>query len=286
MHVQNSVSSRWGSLLVLLKCKQKSILLMARLADTRNRKLEKQFRRILKYCVEQSTTPITLNYITPGEHSKRREAFSSLHVDTGSDAVRQTLDFQVLTPIFYSRFFHYATPAKAFATEILDPEIRCRTATTTNVESLTNLFDTLSAGTSRPKHGLLARLRWALTLSIRPRPLELNYARQTEVKTFFGASEMDKFIQTHNSRAEVERYRRSIFNLFLGERIGSDWEVFGLSRDGVLKIYDAILQTMLLCFAGFMAASIVEQRKLTPDLPLRIAVVCLPFLWWLLKRAL
>ena len=55
-------------------------------------------------------------------------------------------------------------------------------------------------------------------------------------------------------REEVRGYRRAVLRLFMGEWIGGvhfgplrrfteDWEPYGLSRDGMLRVWDAVVKT-------------------------------------------
>ena len=75
---------------------------------------------------------------------------------------------------------------------------------------------------------------------------------------------MDHWILEHCQLSEIEDYRRAMLRVFLGERIGGtagplkrfsdDLEPFGLSRDAVLRIYDAIIKA----FVVTMTVSLVK----------------------------
>jgi hypothetical protein len=63
---------------------------------------------------------------------------------------------------------------------------------------------------------------------------------------------MDLWVLEHCSPKEVKDYRRAVLRVFIGEWIGGtigplnrfsdDLEPFGLSRDAVLRIYDAVIK--------------------------------------------
>lgn len=66
---------------------------------------------------------------------------------------------------------------------------------------------------------------------------------------------MDHWILEHCQLSETEDYRRAMLLVFLGERIGGtvgplkrfsdDLEPFGLSRDTVLRIYNATIKAFI-----------------------------------------
>jgi hypothetical protein len=107
------------------------------------RTLERSFCLVLKASVEAHPSPISLTYITPGEHSQKSKVFWSLDMQRSSELLREVKDpsseagespipsssdnisplditFQVISPIFYSRFFYYETSCIAVARELLD----------------------------------------------------------------------------------------------------------------------------------------------------------------------
>lgn len=71
---------------------------------------------------------------------------------------------------------------------------------------------------------------------------------------------MDSWILKNCTLEEVKDYRRALLRVFLGDWIGGtiwplklfsdDMEPFGLSRDAVLRIYDAVIR------AGMVSASV------------------------------
>lgn len=81
---------------------------------------------------------------------------------------------------------------------------------------------------------------------------------------------MDKWVLEHCSTEHVREYRRALLRVFIGERIGGatfgpfarfsdDLEPFGMSRDAVLRIYDAVLK------AGIVTAAVENMRSLESE---------------------
>lgn len=101
--------------------------------------------------------------------------------------------------------------------------------------------------------------RWRLHSILRTAPVATNYARGTPHIYFKGLSDMDHWILEHCHLSESEDYRRAMLRVFLGERFGGtagtagplkrisdDLEPFGLSRDAVLRIYDATIKAFII----------------------------------------
>jgi hypothetical protein len=67
---------------------------------------------------------------------------------------------------------------------------------------------------------------------------------------------MDTRVAKHCSPEEVQDYRRALLRVFLGEWLGrmvwalrlfsSDMEPFGLSREAVLRVYDATIRAVVI----------------------------------------
>lgn len=242
------------------------------------RTLERSFRLILKASVEAHPSPISLTYITPGEHSQKSEVFRSLNMQRSSELLHKVKDpsseagespipsssdnlsplditLQVISPIFYSRFFHYETSCTAVAGELLD-HVQTRTLWASNPDLITSI---LGSTATAKKYGTDPTSsngwRWRLLSILRTAPVATNYARGTPYIYFKGLSDMDHWILEQCHLSESEDYRRAMLRVFLGERIGGtagplrrfsdDLEPFGLSRDAVLRIYDATIKAFI-----------------------------------------
>ncbi|KAH8808673.1 hypothetical protein F5884DRAFT_900883 [Xylogone sp. PMI_703] len=249
------------------------------------RTLERSFRQILKTIVENHSSPISVTYVTPGEHSHKSETFHSLTVlsarnkvptvtsgtvtppDSSADGIKITL--QVISPIFYSRFFHYKSPQAAFASELLD-DARTRTLWSSDPTLFASILEQDTTFNSpQNKTSLLYpsnsnKWHWWLIFLLRAAPVATNYPRSTPYESFKGLSDIDRWVLQNCSPEEVRGYRRATFRIFLGEWIGgaiwplsqfsSDLEPFGLSRDAVLRIYDAIIKSVV--FTGIVEAAV------------------------------
>jgi hypothetical protein len=162
---------------------------------------------------------------------------------------------QVISPIFYSRFFHYETLCTAVAGELLD-HVQTRTVWASNPDLIISILgSTATAKKTGTGKDPTSGWRWRLLSIIRTAPVATNYARGTPYIYFKGLSDMDHWILKHCHLSESEDYRRAMLRVFLGERIGGtagplkrfsdDLEPFGLSRDAVLRIYDATIKALM-----------------------------------------
>jgi hypothetical protein len=89
---------------------------IGRHADATEQALEVIFRNYLRHLVKTTTSSIIMMYTPAGTRDAVAETMiSEVAKDTG--AVSKTLDLRVLTPIFYSRFVHYAHDLEAFFSE-------------------------------------------------------------------------------------------------------------------------------------------------------------------------
>lgn len=254
-----------------------------------SRVLERYFRLLLRHTVENHPTPISVTYITPGEHCKKSEVFHShasafssspqlndkqhtATTDPASASVEALptttppseplhIVFQTISPTFYSRFAHYQSPHAALASELLDDE-RTRTAWSSHPDEFAALFEetrirATSSFTDASPPGSGSAWQWALLPLLRRAPARTNFPRATPCAAFGGLSDMDRFVLSRCSAGEIRTYRRAVLRLFVGEWIGGVWfgplkrftddfEPYGLSRDGALRVWDAVVKTVLL----------------------------------------
>ena len=250
--------------------------MLCSVTDFNFRKLERNFRLFLKSVVESHPVPIIITYKTPGEHSPKSETFQSGAAsekktpittvelppspsDSETEVTPLNIVLQVISPTFYSRFFHYKSPSAALTGELLDEE-STRTLWSSDPILLTSIFETSSIAQSAsektpsyPKRS--SKWQWQLLSYLRAPPLTINSLRRIQYQPFKGLSSMDYWSIEHLSSEEVKDYRRTLLRVFLGEWVGGavfpltiffdDTEIFGLSRDGVLRIYDAIIKAAL-----------------------------------------
>lgn len=171
--------------------------------------------------------------------------------------------FKVNTPTFYTRFFHYDSPFAAIQNEMLDNE-RTRTVWSSHPQELAALFPQDTKNTCREP----LDWRWRIISSIRTAPNKTNYPRYKSYEPCRGTSLTDILVKEQCSMIEFRDYRRALIRHFLGHWIGGfsigpvrqgDFELIGLSRDAVLKIYEAFLKL------GFVMSTIFFVRKASSE---------------------
>lgn len=227
-------------------------------------------------------------YNTPGEHTHQKESFSSfatfknnneepIQTDgtitpppshSSDSEIRPVIDLHVISPMFYSRFFHYRTPCEAITNELLD-DVRTRTLSSSDAELFASVFDHINTARTTLYDAVTYpstthRRHWKLIELLRTAPIATNFPRSIQYQPFTGLSFMDKWILKNGSPEDIENHRRALLRVYAGEWIGGtiwplklfsdDMEPFGLSRDAVLRIYDAI-------FRASMAAATAEVVK-------------------------
>jgi hypothetical protein len=284
-----------------------------------SRTLERSFRLILKATVENHPSPISVTYTTSGEHSHKSETFLSLAVLKPSDVDLPVSDgtttppgsssgeikgppavtLHVISPIFYSRFFHYHSPQDALASELLD-DVSTRTLWSSDPTLVASIFEPTSKAnfksTEAIRYPSSSPIRhWRLLSLLRAAPTATNFPRSTPYQPFKGLSFMDSWVLKNCSPEDVKDYRRALLRVFLGEWIGGtvwplklfsdDMEPFGLSRDAVLRIYDAVIR------AGMVTATVEMGRVLQMGCDVSLAgvagwVVTGLNLWACLKASL
>ncbi|ORY65448.1 uncharacterized protein BCR38DRAFT_457599 [Pseudomassariella vexata] len=92
---------------------------MGRRADETERQLETLFRRYLRYMVDQCPAALVVHYVPSGLSDTSTETMTSPAAKSNSDLVSsEEMEFNVLTPAFYSRFIHYAHDLEAVFCEL------------------------------------------------------------------------------------------------------------------------------------------------------------------------
>lgn len=91
---------------------------IARQADETETGLEEFFRRYLRYLVRHCPAPITVRYVPSGIAGAGIETMTN--IDPGTSGGEQTMEFKVLTPVFFTRFVYYAHDLEALFCELND----------------------------------------------------------------------------------------------------------------------------------------------------------------------
>ncbi|PGH14618.1 hypothetical protein AJ79_02953 [Helicocarpus griseus UAMH5409] len=239
---------------------------LGRPARAVERTLERYFRLYLKDTVEKYPQPISVTYLNPGEHSRKSETFYSASYlsDIPETKSKRDITIQVKSPLFYNHFFHYQTPYEALENELLDDERTC-TAWSPSPAEFAFLFKGITPAKSDIYPSTKSREQWRLVSLLRGAPVAVGYPHTSPYQPFKGLSAMDQWVIQQCSKDQVREYRRSLLGIFLGDRIAGvvgplkqlseDFEQVGLSRDAVLKIYDAWIKTGLV-----VGTKIVLQR--------------------------
>lgn len=182
-------------------------------------------------------------------------------MDNVSDVEREDAEshepvvFQVTTPTFYSKFFHYHSPFAALERELLD-ESNTRTAWSSHPREFAALFSRTTEVVRQPKDW-----RWDLISLLRTPPSATNFPHLIAYETFGGISLADYWVLQHCSIHQVRKYQCALLRLFLGNRIGGfslgsfkgDFELIGLSRDAMLLVYDVSLKAGLASLSLILA---------------------------------
>lgn len=252
--------------------------------------------------VKRQTHIRSVKYITSGEHCDRVRVFLS-HEEHGhkqtlcssySDKksklkVHEQIVFQVNTPTFYTRFFHYRSPFAAIQSELLD-DVRTRTVWSSHPLEFAALFLDESPDTLREP----ADWRWQIISTLRTSPVKTSFPRRIHYEPFKGNSVSDDLITAYCSGDQIRDYQRALVRLFLGHRIGGfsigrlkgDFELIGLSRDAVLMIYEAFLKAGLASLVIKSAGlAVTKPVNITNMLWLMISVMALN-IWASLKYLL
>lgn len=227
--------------------------------------------------MENDPKPIAVTYVTTAEYSGKSETFQSLvawsstssehsvnvplQSDTDSPQSPSTLErhqstlqhkvtLRVISPIFYSRFFHFRTLNEAFESELLDDE-RTRTLWSSDPALFASIFPPgLFSGEKPAKFPISSnKYHWQILSALRKAPLSTKFPRTVPYRPFQGLSDMDMWIIRNCSPQHVREYRRALLRTFIGERFGGtfgplarlsdDLELIGMSRDAVLRVYEA-----------------------------------------------
>lgn len=198
---------------------------IARTASSTERQLEAVFRRYLRHLVEQSPTPLTVNYVPSGISEKTEELMLSPRAKIKA-GISQELEIRVLTPIFYSRFVYYAHDLEAFFCEINES---C-TIWASRPDLLPKLLlkkPTMTLESSGLRQ--YAYFKMIQRLRVRPKRIERPMtssrvkaakarAAVVDIRKFF-ISSMDAYVMENELASAQSAYRSSVLKLFVADRI-------------------------------------------------------------------
>lgn len=200
------------------------------------RTAEVTFRMYLRSLLEQCQAPIALSYIPSGAVDLGKELMISPSAKTQQDDSVEKIEFEVLTPAFYTRFVFYAHDLEAFFSELRES---C-TVSVSRADLLPKLLF------RRPPAALETRslvdyFYFEAIRYLRRRPERILPPSQQPPKPStstmaldireFRISPMDAFMLRQDDAKLRKRYRSLVLRLFVAERFAS----------GSLLLLDAIL---------------------------------------------
>lgn len=210
--------------------------------------------------------------------------------ERGRDRNFNRLEIRVTTPVFYSRFVHYAHTSEAFDRECLFTDEKNRTLWISQPEVLPKLLPRsrsvhVKDGSLPVKRSYLDELRWNLLRKLRCPPPEPAYSVTPKSAEFdigdirmLPFSDLDNFVRSRAGSAYAGAYRRLATKIFLAQR-------FALGLVEIIDFLDFILRLML-CWIGsrklLLWAQEVEDRS-GGDFRMGLQQGKLPFTsleWW------
>lgn len=225
---------------------------LGRNADSTESLLEPIFRRYLRYLVEQSSSPLAVNYIPSGMPDTGELFLSPSTKDEGTTT--ETLEFKILTPVFYSRFVHYAHDLEGFFSELNEsstiwasrPELLSKFALKKPSPSLT-----LSSISDFAFFKAIQKLRERPEQIVRP--LTSSQVQETKPAAVdvrdFRISSMDGYVLAHETHQAKTVYRSCVLKLFLADRIA-----FGL-----MPLFETQLLALQVYLAWSLSPSVVKM---------------------------
>ncbi|KAJ4133593.1 hypothetical protein NW768_005181 [Fusarium equiseti] len=194
-----------------------------RLANDVEKSLQRIFRKYLCSLVERSPMPIVVCYIPSGDPEVSEEVMRSPSA-IDSDESTNEIKIKILTPIFYSRFVHYAHDSEAIFCELAESH----TFWTDRPEQLTKIF--LKKG-SPPLHSpsFVDYVWFKIIKSLRRRPRKIERPLTSADKPSppntgidireFRMSSMDAFVLEQEDDTLKKAYRTAILRLFVADRV-------------------------------------------------------------------
>ncbi|KPM36445.1 hypothetical protein AK830_g10121 [Neonectria ditissima] len=207
---------------------------MGRAADSIEKKLEEVFRKYLQHLVEDSPSSISVKYIPNGIEGPAEEIFHSASSVT-TPKTAEHIEIKILTPVFYSRFVHYAHDFEAMFSELAESY----TVWVDKPELLPKVFLKKAA---QPLHAsnIVDYLCFQLMKNLRHRPEKivrpLTSAAATSTTTNtavdirdFRISSMDAYVLEQGDARLKRAYRSAVTRLFIANRVAfGSTELLGL----------------------------------------------------------
>lgn len=215
--------------------------------------MQKIFREYLQHLVWQSSEQWNIVYHTaipdrPTEH------IATTYIP-GRPIRPKKLEIRILSPVFYTRFVHYAHTSEAFDRECLFTDERNRTLWISNPELLPLLLPKAKSPPPpdgmewNPKRSRFDELRWHLLRKLRCPPAEPAYVVTPTSSKFdvddirtLPYSDLDTHARSINGHFIASLYRRTVTRIFLAQRFA-----FGFVE--LVDALDLVARTVL-CYVG------------------------------------
>ncbi|KAH6985951.1 hypothetical protein BKA56DRAFT_670171 [Ilyonectria sp. MPI-CAGE-AT-0026] len=226
---------------------------MGRLADNTEKKLEEVFRKYLRHLVNQSPSPIVIRYIPSGISGPAEEIFGS---PSSTEALKtaEHAEIKILTPVFYSRFVHYAHDFEAMFSELAESH----TVWVDKPELLPKIFLKKAAPPLQASN-LVDYLCFQLIKNLRCRPQKIERPLTSAVTSSpsthtmtdirgFRISSMDAYVLGQDDVRLKKEYRSAVSRLFIADR-------FAVGSTELLGLMELVGRTG----ASWMLASLISR---------------------------
>ncbi|PHH88135.1 hypothetical protein CDD83_7939 [Cordyceps sp. RAO-2017] len=197
---------------------------LGRHADSIERDLEAVFRRYLCFLVQQSSRPLSVKYTPSGVTDFADDTYTSRTAKSQPGAVEH-VEMRILTPVFYSRFVHYAHDFEGIFSELTENG----TVWVNKPHALPGIFlkkapPPLESSTfiDFVCFKLIQRLRRRPETipqepTISGRPVKATTKRALDIRGF-RISPMDAYVLGQEDKDLVASYRWAVLRLFLADR--------------------------------------------------------------------
>ena len=226
---------------------------LGRHADCVERDLENVFRKYLQSLVEQSPRPLVVRYIPSGVTDVADEVYTSLSAKERPKTGEQ-VEMRVLTPVFYTRFVHYAHDFEGIFSELTEngtiwvdkphvlPGIFLKRGSPPLHAS--NLMDFACFKMMQNLRRRPGKLPQVLTSAMRPPPTE----PAVDIRDF-RISPMDAYVLEQDDGKLKAAYRSAVLRLLIADQ-------FFLGSAELLKLVELVWHAGL---AWTLAAMLTRQ---------------------------
>lgn len=185
--------------------------------------LESVFRKYLQFLVEQSPHPLTLKYLPGGLATLPNGIFAS-SVSQYSSRETEHIELKILTPLFFTRFIHYAHDFEAIFCELTEA---C-TIWVDKPEALTRIFLKKISPTLNT-FSMTDFVHFKLIQVLRRRPVKIQQStpsaqtkmqpttQATDIRDF-RISSMDAFVLEHCEEPQKLSYRSTVARIFVANQ--------------------------------------------------------------------